>query len=165
MEETDRRNREPEPGEKHLEDQQPEQRGGANDTRDTVSRLAQLRAQKAKLLGFPNYAAWKLEDQMATFTGAHGERSPDRLDSLVWALTPFLRRVFGPPGHAVPRKWAASAELAMAGEPPYSQARRRLASAHGGAYASRKWTLEDFAPAEDPGQSDGGPRANVMGWR
>ena len=40
-------------------------RGGPNDTRDTVSRLAQLRAQKAKLLGFPNYAAWKLEDQMA----------------------------------------------------------------------------------------------------
>ena len=28
-------------------------------------RLAQLRAQKAKLLGFPNYAAWKLDDQMA----------------------------------------------------------------------------------------------------
>ncbi len=41
------------------------ERGGPNDTRDTVSRLAQLRAQKAKLLGFPNYAAWKLEDQMA----------------------------------------------------------------------------------------------------
>ena len=39
--------------------------GGANDTRDIVSRLAQLRAQKAKLLGFPNYAAWKLDDQMA----------------------------------------------------------------------------------------------------
>ena len=41
------------------------ERGGANDTRDIVSRLAQLRAQKAKLLGFPNYAAWKLDDQMA----------------------------------------------------------------------------------------------------
>jgi len=39
--------------------------GGANDTRDTVSRLAELRSEKAKLLGFPNYAAWKLEDQMA----------------------------------------------------------------------------------------------------
>ena len=39
--------------------------GGANDTRDIVSRLAQLRSQKAKVLGFPNYAAWKLEDQMA----------------------------------------------------------------------------------------------------
>ena len=41
------------------------ERGDANDTRDTISRLAQLRAQKAKLLGFPNYAAWKIEDQMA----------------------------------------------------------------------------------------------------
>jgi peptidyl-dipeptidase Dcp len=27
--------------------------------------MAQLRAQKAKLLGFPTYAAWKLQDQMA----------------------------------------------------------------------------------------------------
>ena len=41
------------------------ERGGANDTRAIVARLAQLRAQKAKLLGFPNYAAWKLDDQMA----------------------------------------------------------------------------------------------------
>lgn len=41
------------------------ERGGANDTREIVARLAQLRAQKAKLLGFPNYAAWKLEDQVA----------------------------------------------------------------------------------------------------
>jgi len=41
------------------------ERGGANDTRDTIARLAQLRAQKTKLLGFPNYAAWRLEDQMA----------------------------------------------------------------------------------------------------
>jgi peptidyl-dipeptidase Dcp len=41
------------------------ERGGADDTRDTIARLAQLRAQKAKLLGFDTYAAWKLEDQMA----------------------------------------------------------------------------------------------------
>ena len=41
------------------------ERGGANDTRDTIARLAQLRAQKAKLLGFANFAAWNLEDQMA----------------------------------------------------------------------------------------------------
>ncbi|MGC1363595.1 MAG: peptidyl-dipeptidase Dcp [Silvibacterium sp.] len=39
--------------------------GDANDTRSTIARLAQLRAQKAKLLGYPSYAAWKLEDQMA----------------------------------------------------------------------------------------------------
>jgi len=41
------------------------ERGDANDTRNTIARLAQLRAQKAKLLGFPSFAAWKLEDQMA----------------------------------------------------------------------------------------------------
>jgi len=41
------------------------ERGGPNDTRDTIARMAQLRAQKAKLLGFPNYGAWKLQDQMA----------------------------------------------------------------------------------------------------
>jgi peptidyl-dipeptidase Dcp len=39
--------------------------GGANDTRATIARLAQLRAQKAKLLSYKNYAAWKLTDQMA----------------------------------------------------------------------------------------------------
>jgi peptidyl-dipeptidase Dcp len=36
-----------------------------DDLRPTIARLAQLRAQKAKLLGFDSYAAWKLEDQMA----------------------------------------------------------------------------------------------------
>ena len=41
------------------------ERGGNNDTRSTISRLAQVRAQKAQLLGFPNYAAWTLQDQMA----------------------------------------------------------------------------------------------------
>jgi peptidyl-dipeptidase Dcp len=41
------------------------ERGGPNDTRSTIARMAQIRAEKAKLLGFPNYAAWKLEDQMA----------------------------------------------------------------------------------------------------
>ncbi|HJW09538.1 MAG TPA: peptidyl-dipeptidase Dcp [Holophagaceae bacterium] len=41
------------------------ERGDANDTRELISRLAQLRAERAKLLGFPSYAAWKLSDQMA----------------------------------------------------------------------------------------------------
>jgi peptidyl-dipeptidase Dcp len=39
--------------------------GDANDTRKTIERIAQIRAEQAKLLGFPNYAAWKLDDQMA----------------------------------------------------------------------------------------------------
>ncbi|MDO8835781.1 MAG: M3 family metallopeptidase [Vicinamibacterales bacterium] len=41
------------------------ERGDANDTRQIVTRLASLRAQKAGLLGYPTYAAWVLEDQMA----------------------------------------------------------------------------------------------------
>src|SRR5262252_6992200 len=39
--------------------------GGDNDTRAIAARLAQLRAQKAKLLGFPDYASYVLDDQMA----------------------------------------------------------------------------------------------------
>jgi peptidyl-dipeptidase Dcp len=39
--------------------------GDVNDTRKIVQRLAQLRAQKAKLLGFDTYAAYSLADQMA----------------------------------------------------------------------------------------------------
>jgi len=39
--------------------------GDANDTRDLIARIAQIRAEQAKLLGYPNYGAWKLEDQMA----------------------------------------------------------------------------------------------------
>ena len=41
------------------------ERGDANDTRALVQRVAQLRAQKAKLLGFPDYASFTLYDQMA----------------------------------------------------------------------------------------------------
>jgi peptidyl-dipeptidase Dcp len=41
------------------------EKGDANDTRAIIERLAQLRAEKAKLLGFPNFAAWQLSDQMA----------------------------------------------------------------------------------------------------
>ena len=56
------------------------ERGGPNDTRSTVARLAQLRSEKAKLLGFPNYAAWKLEDQMA--------KNPDAALKFMNALVP-----------------------------------------------------------------------------
>ena len=42
----------------------------ANDTRAGIARQAEIRAQEAKLLGFQNYAAWKLQDQMAKTPGA-----------------------------------------------------------------------------------------------
>jgi peptidyl-dipeptidase Dcp len=56
------------------------ERGGANDTRATIARLAQLRARKAQLLGFPNYASWKLTDQMA--------KTPDAALKFMDALVP-----------------------------------------------------------------------------
>jgi len=39
--------------------------GGEFDTRETVLRTAQLRAEKAKLLGYANWAVYQLEDQTA----------------------------------------------------------------------------------------------------
>ncbi|MFZ3217038.1 MAG: peptidyl-dipeptidase Dcp [Candidatus Acidiferrales bacterium] len=41
------------------------ERGDANDSREIISRMAQLRARRAQLLGYPSYAAWRLHDQMA----------------------------------------------------------------------------------------------------
>ena len=40
-------------------------KGDANDTRNTIAQIALLRAQKAKLLGFPTWADYVLQDQMA----------------------------------------------------------------------------------------------------
>jgi peptidyl-dipeptidase Dcp len=40
-------------------------KGGPFDTRDVVIRTAQLRAERAKLLGYANHAAYQLEDQTA----------------------------------------------------------------------------------------------------
>ncbi|PBS12542.1 peptidyl-dipeptidase Dcp [Lysobacteraceae bacterium NML93-0792] len=41
------------------------EKGDANDTRATIQRLAEIRARQAQLLGFPNYAAYSITDQMA----------------------------------------------------------------------------------------------------
>ncbi len=59
------------------------ERGDANDTRDTIARLAQVRAEKAKLLGYPNFAAWTLENQMAKTP----EAALKFMDALVPAAT------------------------------------------------------------------------------
>jgi peptidyl-dipeptidase Dcp len=45
-------------------------RGGEFDNRPVVLKLARLRADRAALLGYPNYAAYSLEDQTAKDTGA-----------------------------------------------------------------------------------------------
>ena len=41
------------------------ERGDSNDTRATIRRLAQLRIERAGLLGFPTHAAYVLDDQVA----------------------------------------------------------------------------------------------------
>ncbi|HEX7113096.1 MAG TPA: peptidyl-dipeptidase Dcp [Mizugakiibacter sp.] len=56
--------------------------GDANDTRATIQRLAQLRAEKAKLLGFPTYAAYALENQMA--------KTPERAEKLMTDMVPAV---------------------------------------------------------------------------
>ena len=38
--------------------------GDSNDTRPVITRLAQLRAEKAQLLGYPTFAAYALDDEM-----------------------------------------------------------------------------------------------------
>ena len=41
------------------------ERGDSNDTREIIRRLAQLRPERARLLGFPSLAAYVVDDQMA----------------------------------------------------------------------------------------------------
>lgn len=56
------------------------QQGNANDVQSTILRLAEIRAEKAKLLGFPNFAAYNLQDQMA--------HTPQAVDELLHKLSP-----------------------------------------------------------------------------
>ncbi len=52
----------------------------ANDTRSDIERIAKIRADKANLLGFSNYAAWRLENQMA--------KTPDAVEKFLNGLIP-----------------------------------------------------------------------------
>ncbi len=56
------------------------EKGDANDTREIISKLAVLRAEKAKLLGYKNYAAYVLYDQMA--------KTPDAVEQFLGQLVP-----------------------------------------------------------------------------
>ena len=49
------------------------EKGDANDTRAIIAQLAVIRAEKAKLLGYPNYAAYVLYDQMAQTPAGGGQ--------------------------------------------------------------------------------------------
>ncbi|MBM4130592.1 dipeptidyl carboxypeptidase II, partial [bacterium] len=90
-------------------------RGDSNDTRELVTGLAGLRARKAALLGYPSYAAWVLEDQMA--------RTPEAVDA-------FLARL-APPAVA-----NAGAEAAAIGQ---------LIDAQGGGFELAPWDWDFYA--------------------
>jgi peptidyl-dipeptidase Dcp len=59
-------------------------RGDSNDTRAIVRRLAQLRTERAQLLGFPTYAAYALDNQMA--------KTPDHAIGLLSQVVPPATR-------------------------------------------------------------------------
>ncbi|KXV77865.1 M3 family metallopeptidase [Acetobacter cerevisiae] len=58
------------------------EKGGDGDTRDTIATIAQLRAQKAALFGYKNYAAYVLADQMA--------KTPEAVHSFIAQIVPAL---------------------------------------------------------------------------
>ncbi|MEE7531687.1 peptidyl-dipeptidase Dcp [Klebsiella huaxiensis] len=59
------------------------QKGDANDTRELVLRLAEIRARKAQLLGTADYASWSMADQMA--------RTPEQAFAFMRRIAPAAR--------------------------------------------------------------------------
>ena len=55
----------------------------STNTHPTITRIAALRAEKAKLLGLPNFASWALSDQMAG--------RPEAVERLISQLAPACR--------------------------------------------------------------------------
>ena len=91
------------------------ERGDANDTRGIITRLAQLRAERARLLGFASAAAYSLDDQMA--------KSPDAAMALLTQL--------GAPAFAKARREAAKMQA--------------IIDADGGAFALAPWDWQLYA--------------------
>ncbi|WP_049052890.1 peptidyl-dipeptidase Dcp [Klebsiella aerogenes] len=60
------------------------QKGDANDTRELVLRLAEIRARKAELLGVADYASWSMADQMA--------KTPSEALAFMRRIAPAARR-------------------------------------------------------------------------
>lgn len=57
------------------------EKGDENDTRKTIARIAEIRAEQAEIMGYPNFAAWNLQDQMA--------KTPEAVET-------FLDKLVGP---------------------------------------------------------------------
>ena len=60
------------------------EKGDDNDTRALIQRLVALRARQAQLLGFADYASWKIADQMA--------KTPDAALAFMRAIVPAARQ-------------------------------------------------------------------------
>ncbi|WP_069661122.1 peptidyl-dipeptidase Dcp [Arcticibacter eurypsychrophilus] len=56
------------------------EKSDSNDTRSAIIRIAKIRANKSALLGFKNYAGWKLQDQMA--------KTPEAVSTFLGKLVP-----------------------------------------------------------------------------
>lgn len=91
------------------------ERGDANDTRATILRLAAIRAEKAQLLGQPNFAAWRLQDQMA--------KTPQAVETFLDGLT----------GPATAKARGEAAEL-----------QQRIDAAHGG-FTLQPWDWDYYS--------------------
>ncbi|HEY6180208.1 MAG TPA: M3 family metallopeptidase, partial [Kofleriaceae bacterium] len=60
--------------------------GGDNDTHETFARIVKLRADRARLLGYPSHAAWRMSDTMA--------RDPQKaMDLMLQVWKPAVARV------------------------------------------------------------------------
>ena len=99
-------------------------RGGEFDNRDVVLKIARLRAERAVLLGYPNHAAYHLEDQTAKTTGAVNQLLAD----------------FAKPAVNNARKEAAEIQAAIDAEKGGFQA-----AAHDWAYYSDKVRAQRYA--------------------
>ena len=56
------------------------EKGDNADTREIIKRLAQIRSQQAQLMGFSNFAEWKLQNQMA--------KKPEAVEAFLNKLVP-----------------------------------------------------------------------------
>jgi peptidyl-dipeptidase Dcp len=91
------------------------ERGDTNDTRSTVRRMAELRAERAKLLGYPSWAAYALETQ--------GAKNPENAIKLLTDLAPA----------ATARARAEAADM------------QTLIDAQGGGFKLQPWDWQYYA--------------------
>jgi peptidyl-dipeptidase Dcp len=91
------------------------ERSDSNDTRSTIRRMAELRAEKAKLLGYPTWAAYVLETQ--------GAKTPENAIKLLTDLAPA----------ATARARAEAADM------------QKLIDAQGGSFKLQPWDWQYYA--------------------